>query len=225
VPLPELADARRGVFLANLNTALTGVLEARPSLGSVVVVSGLGVIGLLVTRLVRQAGARLLVGVDPVPQRRQLALEAGADLACSPAEAVAELVRERTAGRGADVVIEVSGAPAALAEAIRIAGFNALVVAMSWYGGGLEGLNLAGEFHHNRVRIQSAQVGAVNPDLGPLWSTDRRMALATELLTELPLERYITHEYRPEQAAEAYAMLDNLTEPALQCIFDFGGIG
>jgi hypothetical protein len=68
-------------------------------------------------------------------------------------------------------------------------------------------------------------VGAVNPDLGPLWSTERRMALATDLLTELPLEGYITHEFAPDQAAQAYAMLDTLTEPALQCIFDFGGVG
>jgi hypothetical protein len=49
------------------------------------------------------------------------------------------------------------------------------------------------------------------------------MALATELLAKLPLERYITHEFRPEQAAEAYVMLDRLAEPALQCVFDFGG--
>jgi 2-desacetyl-2-hydroxyethyl bacteriochlorophyllide A dehydrogenase len=223
VPLPELPDLRRGVFLANLNTALTGVLDARPSLGSAVVVSGLGVIGLLVTQLVRRAGVGLLIGVDPVEQRRQLALEAGADLVYDPGEPVPELVRERTAGRGADIVIEVSGAPAALGQAIRTAGFNALVVAMSWYGGSFEGVTLSGEFHHNRVRIQSAQMGAVNPDLGPLWSIERRMALATELLAQLPLERYITHEFRPEHAGEAYAMLDRLAEPALQCVFDFGG--
>jgi 2-desacetyl-2-hydroxyethyl bacteriochlorophyllide A dehydrogenase len=222
VPLPPLTDPRRGVFLANLNTALTGVLDARPSLGSVVVVSGLGVIGLLVTQLLRRAGVRLLIGVDPVEGRRQLALDAGADAVHDPAEPVAELVRERTGGRGADVVIEVSGAPPALAAAIRIVGFNGLVVAMSWYGGSFDGVRLSGEFHHNRVRIHSAQVGAVNPDLGPLWSVERRMALATELLEELPLERYITHEFRPDDAPQAYAMLDGLSEPALQCVFDFG---
>jgi 2-desacetyl-2-hydroxyethyl bacteriochlorophyllide A dehydrogenase len=223
VALPELPDVRRGVFLANLNTAMTGVLDARPSLGSVVVISGLGVIGLLVTQLVRRTGPGLVVGIDPLEHRQKLALAAGADLVFSPTDPVAELLRDRTNGRGADIVIEVSGAAPALAAAIRIAGFNGLVVAMSWYGGSLEGLSLAGEFHHNRVRIVSAQVGAVNPDLGPLWSVDRRMALATELLGEMPLERYITHEFRPEQAPEAYRMLDAMTEPALQCVFNFGG--
>jgi threonine dehydrogenase-like Zn-dependent dehydrogenase len=223
VVLPELPDRRRGVFLANLNTAFNGVLDARPALGDVIVVSGLGVVGLLVTHLLARTGAAVIVGVDPIEERRRLALDAGAAVVYPPSEPVAELVRDLTGGRGADHVIEVSGAPAALAEAIRIAGFGATVNAMSWYGGTLDGVGLGGEFHHNRVNIRSSQVGAVNPELGPLWSTERRMALAGQLLVELPLERYITHELEPQDAARAYAMLDDLNEPALQCVFRFGG--
>jgi 2-desacetyl-2-hydroxyethyl bacteriochlorophyllide A dehydrogenase len=223
VVLPELPDLRRGVFLANLNTAYNGVLDTRPSLGDVVVVSGLGVVGLLVTELLARCGVGRIVGIDPVEERRKLALAAGAENVFSPADPVAELVRELTGGRGADHVIEVSGAPAALAEAIRIAGFDSTVVAMSWYGGTLDGVGLGGEFHHNRVTIRSSQVGAVNRDL-PLWSVDRRMAICLELLTELPLERYITHELEPQDAGEAYRMLDSLDQPALQCVFRFGGV-
>jgi 2-desacetyl-2-hydroxyethyl bacteriochlorophyllide A dehydrogenase len=223
VVLPELPDLRRAVFLANLNTAYNGVLDTRPALGDVVVVSGLGVVGLLVTRLLARAGAGLIIGVDPIESRRRLALEAGAALTYSPEEPVAEAVRELTGGRGADHVIEVSGVPKALAEAIRIAGFGATVVAMSWYGSTLDGVGFGGEFHHNRVNIRSSQVGAVDPALGPLWSNDRRMALACELLTELPLERYITHELQPHDAALAYGMIDSRDESVLQCVFRFGG--
>jgi len=58
-PDPAPAARRRapGVFLANLTTALNGVLDAHPNPRRCVVVSGLGVIGLLVTRLLRRAGA------------------------------------------------------------------------------------------------------------------------------------------------------------------------
>ena len=73
VRLPPLADPRAGVFVANINTALNGVLDARPVLGDVVVVSGLGVIGLLVTQLLRRSGPTLIVAVDTVEQRRELA--------------------------------------------------------------------------------------------------------------------------------------------------------
>jgi 2-desacetyl-2-hydroxyethyl bacteriochlorophyllide A dehydrogenase len=221
VTLPELPDVRRAVFLANLNTALNGVLDARPSIGDVVVVSGLGVIGLIVTRLLRRAGAGCVIGVDPLEHRRQRALEGGADLALAPGSGVAELVRERTDGRGADVVIEVSGVATALNEAIRTVGFAGRVIAMSWYGGTFENLSLSGEFHHSRVRIHSSQVDSVNPDLGPLWSTSRRMGVALGLLVHLPLEDYITHEFALTQAGEAYEMIDRGVEPAIQCIFTY----
>jgi hypothetical protein len=41
------------------------------------------------------------------------------------------------------------------------------------------------------------------------------------LLVELPLEGYITHEFGPEAAAEAYARLDRRDPDVLQCVFVF----
>ena len=221
VRLPEGIDPRHGVLNANLNTALNGVLDARPALGDVVVVSGLGVIGLLVAQLVRRAGAGLVIGVDRVASRRNLALRLGAGTAIDPADGVAENVRALTQNRGADVVIEVSGAAPALNEAIRTVGFGGRVVAMSWYGGTFESLNLAGEFHHNRPRIVSSQVGALSPDLGPLWDTARRQQVVTELLTQLELAPLFTHEFPIDRAAEAYALVDRAPEGLVQCVLTY----
>jgi 2-desacetyl-2-hydroxyethyl bacteriochlorophyllide A dehydrogenase len=223
IRLPPLTDVRRGVFLANLTTALNGVLDAHPNLGDVVVVSGLGVVGLLVTRLVRRAGAGLVIGVDQLALRRGLATEAGADIVLEPSDDVAERVLEQTNGRGADIVIDASGASPALSAAIRCVGVDGLVIALSWYGATIETLELGAEFHHNRVRIRSSQVDHVSPELGRLWSEGRRNALALELLAELPLERYITHEFAPADASEAYARLDSRDPGLLQCVFTFPG--
>lgn len=219
--LPPLADVRRGVFYANLTTALNGVLDAHPSLGDIVVVSGLGVIGLLVTRLLRRAGAGLVIGVDDIALRRELALEAGANVVLQPSDGVPEAVLEHTGGRGADIVIDASGAAPALNAAIRSVGADGLVVALSWYGGAIDELELGAEFHHNRVRIHSSQVGHVNPALGRLWSVERRNALSLGLLAELPLERYITHEFAPEAAPDAYGRLDRRDPDVVQCVFTF----
>ena len=109
VRVPEGVDPKLGVLNANLNTALNGVLDARPSLGDVVVVSGLGVIGLLVTQLVRRTGAGLVIGVDRIRSRQDLATRMGADFALDPTEGVAERVRALTQNRGADIVIEEIG--------------------------------------------------------------------------------------------------------------------
>lgn len=224
VKLGDLDDAEIGVFFANLNTAYNGVLDANIPLGADVVVSGLGVIGQLVTRLLARNGARQIIAVDGIAQRRDAALAGGASTALNPFDGpLAERVRDLTEGRGADVVIEVSGAAPALNEAIRTAGFNGTVVAMSWYGGSFETLSLSGEFHHNRPRIISSQVGSVNPFLGPLWSVPRRSKIAREYLTSLApdLKGFITHRVPLAEAARGYSLLDQGSPDVMQVLINY----
>lgn len=224
VPLGELDDAEVGVFFANLNTAYNGVLDANIPLGANVVVSGLGVIGQMVTRLLRRNGARQIIVVDGIDQRREAALAGGADIALDPFDGpIAERVRDLTDGQGADTVIEVSGAAPALNEAIRTVGFNGTVVAMSWYGGTFESLSLSGEFHHNRPRIISSQVGTVNPYLGPLWSTARRGRIAREYLSALApdLKGFVTHRVPLAEAGRGYGLLDQGSPDVMQVLIDY----
>lgn len=224
VALGDLKNPELGVFFANVNTAYNGVLDASLPLGADVVVSGLGVIGQIVTRLVRRAGARTIVGVDRLDARRDAARAGGATHLLNPdTDKVAETVRELTGGRGADVVIEVSGAAPALNEAIRTAGFNATVVAMSWYGGSFESLKLSGEFHHNRTRIISSQVGTTNPLLGPLWTVPRRGAIAREYIDMLAsdLAGFITHRMKLADVGHGYRLLDQGSPEVLQVLIDY----
>ena len=62
-------------------------------------------------------------------------------------------MREQTAGRGPDRVIELTGAYPALHQAIRVAGVGGTVVAAGFYQGPATALALGEEFHHNRVSI------------------------------------------------------------------------
>jgi threonine dehydrogenase-like Zn-dependent dehydrogenase len=222
VALPPLADVRAGVLLANLVTALNGVLDAHPFLGDACVVSGLGVVGLFVLQLLQRTGPSLLVGVDAVEPRRALASRYGADAVLDPTgTSVAREVRALTADRGADVLVEVSGASTALNEAIRTVGYNGRLVALSWYGGSFESLDLSGEFHHNRPRLIASQVVGLNPELGPLWSTRRRMDLAVRLLAELDLEPMLTHTFPVEKAVEAYQLVDARPPDLVQCVLSY----
>lgn len=224
IPLGDLDDAELGIFFSNLNTAYNGVLDANLPLGADVVVSGLGVIGQIVVRLLKRGGARTVIGVDGIDLRRDLATAGGADHVLRPGQdKVAERVRELTDGRGADAVIEVSGAAPALNEAIRTVGVNGLVVAMSWYGGTFESLSLSGEFHHNRPRIVSSQVGSVNPFLGPLWSVPRRARIAREYLATYAgdLKGFITHRVPLQEAARGYQLLDQGSPEVMQVLIDY----
>jgi threonine dehydrogenase-like Zn-dependent dehydrogenase len=222
IPLPELADPRVGVLNANINTAYNGLLDAHPNFGDVVVVSGLGVIGLILVQLLKRMGIRT-IGVDGVAERRALAERFGAESTLAPGPQVAAQVRSLTGSRGADIVIEVSGASAALNEAIRIVGYSGTVVAMSWYGGTFESLNLAGEFHHNRPRIIGSQVGGLPPGIGPLWSLERRQEIASGLLAELDLVPMLTHTVDIEEAGAAYALVDSRPDDLIQCVLTYPG--
>ena len=225
VPLGEMQDEEIGVFFPNFNTAYNGVLDANVPLGGDVVVMGLGVVGQLVVRLLKRGGARTIVGVDHLALRRDFALRGGANQALQPADDVAGIVRRLTEGRGADVVVEVSGTAAGLNEAIRTAGFNGVVVALSWYGGTFEKLSLSGEFHHNRPRIIGSQVGAMSPFLGPLWSMQRRAAIVREYLSiyESDLRALITHRIPLRDALRCYQLVDQGATDLMQVLIDYRG--
>ena len=123
VGLPRELDPRLGIFAANVETAVNVLLDANPRLGERVLVIGQGVVGLLITQLVKRAGASLVITSDLYERRRQLSRSAGADVALDPsAENLAERVSVLTGGIGADVVIEASGQPCALNDAIASAG-------------------------------------------------------------------------------------------------------
>jgi len=223
VSLPEISDEEIGVFFPNFNTAYNGVLDANIPLGGDVVVMGLGVVGQLVVRLLKRAGARTIVGVDHLALRRDFAGRGGANHVLKPEDDVAGIVRRLTEGRGADVVIEVSGTAAGLNEAIRTAGFNGVVVALSWYGGTFEKLSLSGEFHHNRPRIIASQVGAVSPFLGPLWSIQRRAAIVREYLSiyATDLRAFITHRIPLRNANRCYELVDQGAADVMQVLIDY----
>jgi 2-desacetyl-2-hydroxyethyl bacteriochlorophyllide A dehydrogenase len=216
--LPSNATPDQGVFLANLETAINVVLDAKPRLGETVAVFGQGVVGLLVTQLLRRSGARVLA-VEPSPLRRSFAERCGAEAVIAPSDLA--LLRTLTGGRGADIAIDASGSPSALQAAIDSVALEGTVVVCSWYGEKPVPLDLGGRFHRGRVRLVSSQVGRIDPALAPRWDRERRLALATELLGELVLAELITHRIRFARAAEAYALLDDRAAETVQVVLDY----
>ncbi|MGH2461023.1 MAG: zinc-dependent alcohol dehydrogenase [Chloroflexota bacterium] len=219
--LPSDFPPELGVLTASLETALNVVLDAHPRLGERLVIFGQGVVGLLVTQLARRAGAEVIVAVDPIERRRELARRVGADHALGPDEDVVEQIRRLTGGMGADLAIEVSGNPEALNQAIAAVAFQGTVVAASWYGTKPAALQLGDAFHRGRVRLLSSQVGAIDPALQPRWSIARRLALARDLLPRLSLEPLISHRLPFADAAAAYRLIDRHPEEVIQVILTY----
>lgn len=219
--LPPTLDPELGIFLANLETAVNITLDAHPRLGERVVVFGQGVVGLLVTQLLRRAGAGSIVVVDPLPARRELARSVGADDALAPEAGLAERIRDLTEGVGADLAIEVSGNASALQTAIDAVAFQGTIVVASWYGTKAVDLNLGGAFHRGRLRLISSQVGHLDPALDPRWTFARRVSLARDFLSDLTLAPLITHRFPFRAAADAYRRIDARPAEVVQVILTY----
>lgn len=94
---------------------------AEEIVGSTVVVLGCGPIGLFAVAVARAAGARQVVAVEPNEYRQDLAKRMGADLVVDPdQEEPVQAVLAATDGHGAEVVLEMSGVPAVIAQGTRM---------------------------------------------------------------------------------------------------------
>jgi 2-desacetyl-2-hydroxyethyl bacteriochlorophyllide A dehydrogenase len=211
VRLPDALEPLLGVFLANVETAVNVVIDAAPRLGERVAVFGQGVVGLLITQLLRRTGVSQIVVVEPMAQRRDLALAVGADVALEPGSALSEV----------DLAIEASGNAAALDAALESVAFGGTVVVCSWYGTKTVPLTLGGAFHRRRLRIVSSQVSTIDAALQPRWTHRRRLELATQLLPRLELSSLVTHRFAIDRAAEAYALVDAHADQTVQVVLTY----
>lgn len=181
--LPDGLPAPRGVLAANMETALNGLWDAAPRLGDRVAVVGAGVVGCLVAALAaRIPGVRVEL-IDTDLRKATLAAELGCHFA-TPPKATADT----------DLVIHASGHPDGLATALGIAGFEATVLEMSWYGDTPVSVPLGEAFHARRLTLRSSQVGAVATAQRARWTHRRRMGLALELLTDPVFELLLSGE-------------------------------
>lgn len=206
--------------------AVNAILDANIHLGEHVAVFGLGVLGQAVAQMARLSGATVY-GVDLIDSRLKLAQElGGVDHAINAREgSAAEKIKELTGGRGADVCIEITGAAAALNEAVRAAAYNARVVASGFIQGGANQLFLGEEFHHNRIQIVCSQISNVDPALSYRWDRLRMIHtfMALQEKQAVHMRPVISHVIPFDRAAEGYRLLDETPDQAMQVVLDFTG--
>ncbi len=202
--LPADVPPGRAILAANVETALNGVWDASPQLGDRVVVIGAGTVGCLVAWLASRIEGCDVQLVDVNPQRQRVAQALGVSFA-----------QPDDAGCDADVVIHVSGSPDGLQQALDIAGFEATIIEMSWFGDRQVALPLGGAFHSRRLTIKSSQVGHVAASQRARWDTRRRMAQALSLLADPALDVLITGESAFDDLPDVMARLAHAPGDAL----------
>lgn len=226
LPVPEGVTPEDAVCLPNMETAVNFLLDGAPLLGERVAVFGQGVVGLLTTALLARLPLAALATLDRYPLRRDWSRRLGATACFDPADPETPAwLREHLdvdgEYAGADLVYELTGAPAALDQAIEAAGFSGRIVVGSWYGQKRHPVDLGGRFHRARLRLISSQVSTLTPELGARWTRRRRLNVAWRRLTEVRPGRLITHRFPLAEAAQAYARVDQAPEEVVQVVFDY----
>jgi predicted dehydrogenase/threonine dehydrogenase-like Zn-dependent dehydrogenase len=109
--IPDGVDDEAAAFTVLGAVALQGVRLLAPTLGESVAVVGLGLVGLIAVQLLRASGCRVL-GIDPDPDRRALALSFGAEAVAggSDARATGHAALTLSRGRGMDAVLIAASA-------------------------------------------------------------------------------------------------------------------
>ncbi len=175
--LPTGVPPARAVLAANMETAVNALWDAAPRIGDHIAVVGGGVLGLLVAYLATRIPGCTVQLIDTQADRQFVANTLGASFAL-PDDAALD----------ADLVIHASGQGTGLATALRLAGMEATVLELSWYGNQPVTLALGEAFHTRRLVLRSSQVGQVANAQRTRWDHRRRLALALSLLVDARLD-------------------------------------
>jgi threonine dehydrogenase-like Zn-dependent dehydrogenase len=200
IPLPEGLPPERAVLAANMETALNALWDGQPGPADRIAVVGAGVLGLLVARLCAGIPGTDVTVVDINPARAGIARAFGAGFAAPDA-----------APQGCDIVIHTSASAAGLATALRLAGDEATVLELSWYGADDVKVPLGDVFHSRRLKLVSSQVGKVSPGHRPRWDYRRRLTAALDLLLDPALDALIAP---PVSFSDLPARLPDILNPA-----------
>jgi NADPH:quinone reductase-like Zn-dependent oxidoreductase len=196
--LPEGVPAERAVLAANLESVVNGLWDATPRAGDRITVVGAGTIGCLFAWLASRFPGTSVELVDTNSGKASAAHALGVPFKL-PDRATPE----------ADLVVHASGTSEGLTTALGLAGFEAKLLEMSWFGNQRVTLPLGEAFHAKRLTLQSSQVSSIAGAQRARWSSRRRMELVFRLLSEPCLDALVTGE---SPFAELPAVLRELSE-------------
>ncbi len=219
IPLPEGLSAEAALFLPNMESAVSFVMDSRPVIGERVAVFGQGILGLLTTALLSRFPLGDLISFDRYELRRKTSLELGAQQSLDPA-----MIAPQVDGAGLqpfDLVYELSGNPAALDQAIAVTGFAGRVLIGSWYGSKRAAIDLGSSFHRNQIRLIGSQVSRIAPQWTGRWSKARRLETAWRMIERVDPAQLITDRFPFDQAAAAFERVDRRPQETMQVILEY----
>lgn len=200
---PELPDPVVSPVNCALSEMVYGLHQVGVTLGDTVVIQGAGGLGLYGTALAKAMGAGQVVILDRLPKRLELAQQFGADhsldIEATSLEERRKFLQEITQGRGADLVVEVTGSPLALPEGISLLrpGGKYLMIGNITVG--------------KTVEVEPAQIVRGAKTLYGViayeaWAIPRALQFLQSYRETYPFDKIVSHLFPFERINEALAL-------------------
>ncbi len=200
--LPADVSDEQAAYSANMETAVTFVLDAAPLIGERIAIHGFGILGLCTALILRQSGYNDIHIFEPSSARAHMAQELG--FIVNPSSPISY-----------DLQFELSGQQETLSKAIELACFAGRLVIGSWYAEEGAVVKFGGNFHKRRLTLISSQVSTFGANYSLRYDRKRRRELTMCYLPLLPNIPY--QRVQPSEAPQAYARLlkENNLSPIL----------
>jgi predicted dehydrogenase/threonine dehydrogenase-like Zn-dependent dehydrogenase len=231
--IPDNVENESAVFAVLGAIGLQGLRLAQPTLGETVVVTGLGLIGLITVQMLRAHGCRVM-GIDYDPQRLEMARKFGAS-AVNPCMGDDLVMRamDFSRGRGVDAVIITASAESSepVSQAAKMCRKRGRIVLV-----GVTGLKLSRQdFYEKEITFQVScsygpgrydasyeQRGQDYPVGFVRWTEQRNFEAVLDLMSSnaLNVAPLITHRFPIERAEAAYSVLTS-AEPSLGIVLQY----
>jgi threonine dehydrogenase-like Zn-dependent dehydrogenase len=215
--IPDSVPDEAAVHCADmLSTGFMGAEYGNVPIGGTVAVIAQGPVGLMATAGARLCGAGLIIGVESVPNRQQLARSYGADEIVDFTKVdVVERVLELTDGRGVDTAIEALGADATFQMAVKV----------TKPGGTISNIGYFGEGEHVRIPRVEWGVGMANKTIATGLCPGGRLRME-RLLRVLETQRVeptsmTTHTFPFDEMERAFEVADKKLDDVIKVLITF----
>lgn len=217
-PVPAGVEAEEAAFATIASIALQGIRLIGPTVGERIVVTGLGLVGLLAVQLLGAQGCAVL-GIDPDPSRRRRAEAAGA-VTVAPDGDITGAASEHSRGRGVDGVLVCASTTSSepVLQAAQMCRQRGRIVLV-----GVTGLELErAAFYEKELSFQVSAAygpgrydpvyedGGVDYPMGLVrWTAGRNMEAVLDLMAagRVTPSSLVTHRFDMEDAPGAYEAL------------------
>jgi alcohol dehydrogenase len=209
-PVPDgLTDEQVLMCPDIMSTGFSGAEKGGIQIGDTVAIFAQGPIGLCATAGAKLCGAAMIIGVDAVPERLDIARKLGADhvIDFSTTDPVDEIMR-LTDGRGVDVAIEALGTQATFAAGLRVLR----------PGGTLSSLGVYSEDLTIPLAAFAAGLGdhTIATTLCPGGKERMRRLMSVIASDRADLTSMVTHRFKLDDIEEAYELFSHQRDGVLK---------